>query len=341
MMRKDSQAQAAGTKDSCRPLYFFTSARVISRSSGARYPQCTLGSTSLPFVPEVRVMSACSPALCESLEGRTLYSALPRPDHIVIVVEENKSYGQVLGVNHHAFGQTPITTVNDVIDADPYIRLLARHGASFIHMQAETHPSQPNYLAMFSGSTQHVGGDDVPAQQFAAQSLGGQLIAAGLSFAGYSEDLPAAGSLTVKSGEYARKHNPWSDFTDVPPTANLPFSQFPKDFTTVPTVSFVVPNQVHDMHSSFIKDGDRWLIDHIRGYARWAKKNNSLLVLTWDEGRGDSNNIPTIITGAGVRRGTKTQFVNHYSLLRTIEDMYGLPPLANAAAAEPMSSAFA
>jgi hypothetical protein len=265
---------------------------------------------------------------------------LPRPDHIVIVVEENKSYTEILGVNQLAVGQSPITTTADVLNSDPYIRLLGRHGANFVHMQAETHPSQPNYLALFSGSTQHVSGDDAPKQQFTAPSLGGELIAAGLTFAGYSEDLPSAGSLTLKSGEYARKHNPWSDFTDVPPAANLPFSDFPNDYTKLPTVSFVVPNQLNDMHSSFVRDGDRWLRDHIRSYARWAAKNNSLLIVTWDEGHGSANGIATIITGADVKRGMKKQFVNHYNLLRTIEDMYGLPHLGNSAAAQPMTSAF-
>jgi len=221
----------------------------------------------------------------------------------------------------------------------PYLRKLARQGASLTQMSAETHPSQPNYIALFSGSTQGVTSDAVP-KQFSAPSLGGQLIAKGLSFAGYSEDQPAAGYLGDKSGDYARKHNPWSDFSDVPPSSNLPFSDFPNDYTQLPTVSFVVPNQQNDMHSGLVRTGDRWLRDHIRSYARWAPKHNSLLVVTWDEGQGSGNNIPTIITGAGVKRGMKKQFVNHFSLLRTIEDMYGLPHLGNSAGAQPMTSAF-
>jgi len=294
--------------------------------------------------------SGCLPAtfVYESLEARTLFAAhlaapsgmLPRPDHVVIVVEENKSYTEILGVEQHAFGQIVFTTTLDLENQDPYLRLLARRGANFIHMQAETHPSQPNYLAMFSGSTQHVNGDDVPARQFSAPSLGGQLLAAGLTFAGYSEDLPSVGSLSVKSGEYARKHNPWSDFTDVPASSNLPFSDFPNDYTKLPTVSFVVPNQENDMHTGLVRTGDRWLRDHIRSYARWAPKHNSLLIVTWDEGHGSGNQIPTIITGAGVKHGMKKQFVNHYSLLRTIEDMYGLPRLGDAAGATPMTRAF-
>jgi hypothetical protein len=310
-----------------------------------------LSAATFASFAEVRAMSSdCLPltSVCESLEPRTFFAAhpdapsaaLPRLDHVVVVVEENKSYTEILGVQQHAVGQILFTTSFDLENQDPYLRLLARHGANFIHMQAETHPSQPNYLALFSGSTQHVNGDDVPAQQFTTSSLGGQLLGAGLTFAGYSEDLPSAGSLTLKSGEYARKHNPWSDFTDVPASSNLPFSDFPNDYTKLPTVSFVVPNQENDMHTGLVRTGDRWLRDHIRSYARWAPKHNSLLVVTWDEGHGSGNQIATIITGAGVKHGLKKQFVNHYSLLRTIEDMYGLPPLGDAAGATPMASAF-
>ena len=102
----------------------------------------------------------------------------------------------------------------------------------------------------------------------------------------------------ANGGLYARKHNPWADFTDVPPSANRPFSDFPKrnDFASLPTVSFVVPNQQHDMHSGSIADADQWLKDNLAGYAQWAQSHNSLLIVTWDEGSGD-NHIATIFSG--------------------------------------------
>ena len=49
-------------------------------------------------------------------------------------------------------------------------------------------------------------------------------------------------------GLYARKHNPWVNFSDVPASANQPFTSFPTNFTSLPTVSFVVPNLQNDMH---------------------------------------------------------------------------------------------
>src|SRR5437773_2480330 len=84
---------------------------------------------------------------------------------------------------------------------------------------------------------------------------------------GHSEDLPTAGSLVTKSGEYARKHNPASDFTDVPASSNLPFSAFPgSDFTKLLTVSMLIPNQVHDMHSGSVRAADSWLKSNLGAY---------------------------------------------------------------------------
>lgn len=293
-------------------------------------------------------MAMTRPATWEALESRLALSSAPaatipppRPDHVVVVVEENHSYGDVLGAPI-----MPIPTeVPNIRSTAPFIRALARHGASLRHMSAETHPSQPNYLALFSGSTQGVDSDATPRNLFTAPNLGGELIAAGLSFAGYSESMPAAGftGSEANGSLYARKHNPWVDFADVPPSANLPFSAFPKrtDFASLPTVSFVVPNQENDMHSGSIRTADDWLRRHVRPYIRWARKHNSLVVVTWDEGSGDDNHIATIFAGAGVRRGASDQPANHYNLLRTIEDMYGLPHAGAAADAQPITGVWA
>ncbi len=126
---------------------------------------------------------------------------LPVYDHVVIVMEENKAYDQVIG--------SP--------DA-PYINdTLKKEGANLVKMFAEEHKSEGNYFWLFSGSNQDVGfKDEIPAQPITAHNLGEQLIAAGLSFKGYSEDLPAIGATDAKSGQYARKHAPWISFANVP-----------------------------------------------------------------------------------------------------------------------------
>ena len=127
----------------------------------------------------------------------------------------------------------------------------------------------------------------------------------------------------------------------MPPSANRPFSDFPKrnDFASLPTVSFVVPNQQNDMHSGPVRKADDWLRRHVRPYVKWARRHNSLLILTWDEGSGD-NHIATIIAGAHVRRGQYDQPINHYDLLRTVEDLYDLPHAAASADAEPITGVF-
>ena len=241
--------------------------------------------------------------------------ALPdRPDHVVIVVLENKAE-------------------QDVVREAPYLAALARSGASLTDMHAETHPSQPNYLALFSGGTQGVHDDNCPLM-FDVPTLAGELVAAGYSFAGYAEDLPSAGYTGCDEGDYARKHSPWTDFRDVPATANQPLSAMPSDYANLPTVSFLVPNLCHDMHDCSIAEGDRWLAQNIDDCASWSRTHNSLLVVTFDESDDDpDNHIATFAVGQHVPMGPITERVDHYRLLRTLEDFYGLPPLGHSAQA--------
>ncbi|HEY1324165.1 MAG TPA: alkaline phosphatase family protein [Streptosporangiaceae bacterium] len=141
--------------------------------------------------------------------AHTAVAALPVPSHVVIVIEENHFYKQIIGSSSAL-----------------YLNSLAGQGASFTDSHAITHPSQPNYLALFSGSTQGVTSDSCP-QTFSAANLGSELIAAGLSFASYSESMPSDGYTGCTSGEYARKHNPASDFTNGPAAGNRTFAEFP------------------------------------------------------------------------------------------------------------------
>ena len=241
---------------------------------------------------------------------------LPRPDHIVMVIEENHSFSQII----------------DSSDA-PYINRLAAQGAVFTQSFGVTHPSQPNYLALFSGSTQGITDNSCP-HIFTTPNLGHALLAAGLIFAGYSEDLPSVGFLTCDEGLYARKHNPWVNWQDsatngLPATANIPMTSFPTDYTTLPTVSVIAPNQINDMHNGkdpeAIQTADRWLREHMDAYVQWAQEHNSLLIVTWDEDNGKENNrIVTLFVGPMVQAGRYDQRITHYNVLRTIEDLYGL-----------------
>ena len=231
---------------------------------------------------------------------------LLRPDHIVIVIEENRSFTQIIG-NHEA----------------PYINELAKRGALLTQSYGVTHPSQPNYLALFSGSTRGITSNACPLDLSGA-NLAILLQAKGLSFTSYAESMPQAGYDGCIYGAYMRKHNPAANWKELAAN-NQPFSAFPADYAQLPTVAFVVPDQRNDMHDGSIAQGDAWLKQNIERYAQWAMKHNSLLILTWDEDDGSSNNrIATIFLGAIVKPGQYKQRINHYNLLHTVEEMYGL-----------------
>jgi hypothetical protein len=249
-----------------------------------------------------------------TINGSAQVPVVRTPDHVVIVIEENHGYGDIIG---------------DTTDA-PYINnTLAAQGAVFTQSFAVTHPSQPNYLALFSGSTQGVTDDNGPLT-FSTANLASRLTDNSLTFGGYSEDLPYTGYTGLNYGAYARRHNPWVNFTNVASSANMPFSSFPSDYSQLPTVSIVVPNVNNDMHDGTIAAGDAWLQNNIDGYKQWAASHNSLLIVTWDEDDSSgTNQIPTIIVGSQVQPGNYAETINHYNVLRTVEAMYGLSPITS------------
>jgi hypothetical protein len=273
------------------------------------------------------VLATCAVVTCSpsthfvSATGKVDFAAtaVPTPAHIVIVVEENRSQANIIG-NTSA----------------PYINALAANGAMMTQSFAETHPSEPNYFALFAGSTFGLKENSCPVNLGAAPNLASELLAAGYTFMGYAEDLPAVGSLACSSGKYARKHVPWVSFTNVPRTYSVPFSAFPapSNYASLPTVSFVIPNVDNDMHDGSIARGDTWLRNNLSPYAEWAKVNNSLLILTWDEDDNTARNqIPTVFYGANVKTGTYAEPISHYNVLSTLEQMYGLPKIGYAAQA--------
>jgi phosphatidylinositol-3-phosphatase len=274
------------------------------------------GGGHAPAAPAPSAASAGSAAATASPSA----GLVPAPAHTVVVIMENHAYSEVIGNS-----------------AAPFLNQLARQGAVFTHSYAITHPSEPNYLALFSGSTHGVTDDSCPVE-LTAPNLAADLMAAGKTFAGYSEDLPSVGSLVCSAGEYARKHVPWADFRNVPGSVSMPFSSFPTDFARLPTVSFVIPNLCDDMHDCSVATGDAWLRAHLSDYARWAMTHDSLLIITWDEDDGSqSNQIPTIFAGQQVRPGRYAERIDHYRVLATIEAAYGLARDGNAASASPIT----
>lgn len=240
----------------------------------------------------------------------------PHASYVVAIVMENRSYNLVIG--------SP--------DA-PYInKQLVPHSALMTNSHAVTHPSQPNYLALFSGSTQGITDDSCP-HSLGAANAGEALLAARMTFDGYSESMPSDGYTGCYSARYARKHNPWVDFTNVPASANLVFTSF---VTPPPTLTIIVPNLCNDMHDCSTKTGDQWLSKHVPAILKYDKTHNGLLILTWDEADPDTNGqnqIPTLLAGPMIAPGKYRQGITHYSVLRTIEDVAGIACTAKACSA--------
>lgn len=242
---------------------------------------------------------------------------MPSPKHVVIVVEENKAYDDIAGSPNA-----------------PYINSLIKRGAVLTHSYGVAHPSQPNYIALFSGQTNR-DGDKCALLGVSpdSASLGGELLKAHRTFMGYAEDLPAVGSKVCSAGQYARKHAPWTHFNDVPDRLSVPYSSL-KNFDSLPTVAFIIPNELHDMHSASVASGDAWLKTHIEPLLQWGSKHDTLFILTFDENDGAmGNHILTVLVGPMVKPGSYDAPVNHYSVLRTIEELYRLAPLGASATA--------
>jgi phosphatidylinositol-3-phosphatase len=264
----------------------------------------------------VATVAACtsSPAPPPPATG-TGAAALPSLARVVIVIEENHAYDPIIGSG-----------------SAPYLNTLASSGALMTNSYAITHPSEPNYLALFAGDTFGLFTDACPVDKGTTANLASELLAAGQTFTGYAESLPAAGYTGCTGGEYARKHAPWADFSNVPAADSRPFSAFPRDYASLPRVSFVIPNLLNDMHDGSVAQGDAWLKANLSAYATWATTHDSLLIVTWDEDNDFSgNHIPTIVYGAHVATGRYSETINHFSMLRTLEALFHLPYLGGAA----------
>jgi acid phosphatase len=269
----------------------------------------------------MRVLTAALVAACLLSVARPAAAALPRPAHVVVVIEENHTLAQVIESG----------------DA-PYLATVAREGALFTHAHGVTHPSQPNYFALFAGLT-NVNGDGCPARGIArtAPNLAGELLAAGYTYVAYSEALPKAGFLGCSAGTYARKHAPWTHFTNIPRSLHRPLDDL-TSFETLPTVTFIVPDVDDDMHDGTVHEADDWAEAHLAPLLKWAAQHDTLVIFTWDEGYDERNSIPTMFVGPMVRAGTYTQHIDHYNVLRTLEDMYGLPRTGTAARVAPITT---
>jgi phospholipase C len=252
-------------------------------------------------------------------------SSVHKLDHIVIIVEENKPLGSIIGNTQSA----------------PYINSLVAMGSYATNYYAVTNPSLPNYLALTSGTTAGITNDCDPLDRSCVANVSNitdRLEAAGLSWKMYAESMPSPCSAHTM-GSYAVKHNPFLYYPDIIKNASrcsshiVPFSDFAKDLQnqdSLPNYVFISPNLCNDMHDCSIEIGDTWLHKQVHAILQSDAftKQHSLLVIVWDEADASKNNVPVIFLGPDAKnKYVSRTYFSHYSLLHTIEYNWRLKPL--------------
>lgn len=229
----------------------------------------------------------------------------------------------------------------------PYFASLAREYAHAANYRAVTYPSQPNYLALFSGSTQGI--QDNELYDIDAPNLADQVEEAGLTWRLAAENVAPGcftGSFSLDGpdgeGIYSRKHNPAISFTSISgdPVRCASITDFTSFDPEAADVTFIVPNDCHSMHDCSIAEGDAWLQGFLpRILESDAYREGGVVIITFDEDRGDLDNyVATVVVSERAVRGAASERpYTHYSLLRTVQELLGLPCLAESCDAEPMS----
>ena len=271
--------------------------------------------------------------LCASLANAPIARAqTPSFDHVFVIVMENQEYESIIGSS-----------------SAPYINSLARQYGLATNAFGVTHPSLPDYMALTGGETFFT--NDCVGCVVDAANIADRVDAAGRSWMAYMEDMPSA-CLATDSGLYVAKHNPFVHYRDIVADSArctshvVPFSRFNSDLSSgnLAHLVWITPNLCNDMHDCSIATGDAWLSRVVPQILQSPAFRNSVLFVTWDEGVTATNgggHIPLIVaspyTPAGLRVSTT---VNHYSLLRTIEDAWRLAPLGQSANATAMTQFF-
>jgi acid phosphatase len=260
---------------------------------------------------------------------RTTPAATSAPAHLVLVIEENHEYGQVIGSRQA-----------------PFLNRLAASGTLLTDYYAVSHPSLPNYLALIGGDTFGVHSDCTRCE-LRVTSLVDQLEPAGISWKAYYQDLPAPGADVTHAGAYTINVDPFLHFDDVRASPArrhdvVPLGRFEADLAAnrLPRFAVVAPDLRHDMHSGSVAAADRFLhslYGQLTASRAWPETR---LIVTFDEGASrhgidggpGGGQVATIVVGAGVAAGVRdgTPY-DHYSLLRSIERLYGLPAIRHAA----------
>ena len=306
-------------------------------------------------------------AVCLTLAASSPWldaQSFPRYDHVFLLIMENENYKQVIG-NQHA----------------PILNALAQDYGLATNYRGVADPSEPNYVAMLGGDFFGINSDDpywFPGHTVNANNLMSQLEGAGRTWRGYFQSMPYAGyrgycypdkcnGIPDADTQYVTKHNGIVNFANLQTPTEMgkmfPFTQLSADLAagTVPNFSYIVPNECNDMHGAppwcvdsdntgtveqswLITQGDRFVgsvVNLITSSSMWETGNNAI-VITFDEGNTASSQIATIVvTNHGPRGVTDSASYDHYSLLASLEQTFGLGCLVNSCSASAMAKLFA
>lgn len=263
------------------------------------------------------LISATALAIASVGAARGQVKRGPPFEKVMIVVLENTDYAEAL--------------------QQPFMARLAREGGLLSNFHAVAHPSQPNYLALTSGTLNGVDSND--SVTLTARHVGDLLEAKGMSWKVYAEDYPGDCYLNKSAGDYVRKHVPFLSFRNIEADRQrchdrvVNATELAQDVASgrLPHYSLYIPNTKNDGHDTDVAQADRWLSHTFGPLLRDPRFTRGLLlVVTFDEASQEdgSNHIYTSLWGQGVRPGSNSDArYDHYSLLRTIENGLGLGTL--------------
>jgi phosphatidylinositol-3-phosphatase len=271
-----------------------------------------------------------------------------RISHVIIVIMENEEESSVVG-NASA----------------PYENALATRYALAADYFGVAHPSLPNYMALVAGSTFGVNSDCLPSQcslPANVTTVASLLDSHGLTWREYAESMPMnCSQVDSPDGLYWTKHNPFVYFGSITgnngtgPTSSycdshvVSMAQFYLDLQAgnLPNYSFITPNICDDAHSCPLSVGDQWLSTLVPKIINSSSFSTTALFITYDEGatsdiRGGGGEVPCILVSPFAKPGyVSTVEYSHYSLLATVESIFGLGTLGrNDSTASPMSDLF-
>lgn len=260
----------------------------------------------------------------------------PVPSHTVLIVLENREFDEVVG--------SPEA---------PYLNHLARSGALATDYFGVTHPSLPDYLALFAGSTFGIQ-ENCTDCMARGPNLATELSRAGISWRAYMGALPQPCFAGAGYGSYAKRHNPFAYFPSIAAVPErcrrvVPETRLLADLRSrqLPEFSWLTPDLCDDAHDCSLATADAHLASLVPRIVRQLGPHG-LLVITFDEGTSDAGccglpgggHVATVLVGPDVPRGAEIRRpANHYSLLAALEDRFGVPRLRLARSAPPLAPA--